>query len=277
MIASDCALIAYECIPHQVLEQDAVAMIGRLGLSATDASSGYSVFNSLITVVINMLLKESVTQMTKWERRDTQTEFETSLFAKLSLAYIFNAVIIPLAVGIGISLRVTRGAWPVTQSWYEGGGVVQVAVPLIVSNGLITVLQVVQPAILLSRHVLARCVVSQAKMNELWEPPEMLLGELYASSLNLLRFPSGRSMQVLTTAPPSPHRYASSLKTVGLCLVYAPLWPWAYLLTTIALLFNYGCTKVGVAYWYKKPPMVSEVLCPSSISEDMLIASLSAC
>ena len=183
MIASDCALIAYECIPHQVLEQDAVAMIGRLGLSATDASSGYSVFNSLITVVINMLLKESVTQMTKWERRDTQTEFETSLFAKLSLAYIFNAVIIPLAVGIGISLRVTRGAWPVTQSWYEGGGVVQVAVPLIVSNGLITVLQVVQPAILLSRHVLARCVVSQAKMNELWEPPEMLLGELYASSL----------------------------------------------------------------------------------------------
>ena len=249
MIASECALIAYECIPHQVLEQDAVAMIGRLGLSATDASSGYSVFNSLITVVINMLLKESVTQMTKWERRDTQTEFETSLFAKLSLAYIFNAVIIPLAVGIGISLRVTRGAWPVTQSWYEGGGVVQVAVPLIVSNGLITVLQVVQPAILLSRHVLARCVVSQAKMNELWEPPEMLLGELYASSL----------------------------KTVGLCLVYAPLWPWAYLLTTIALLFNYGCTKVGVAYWYKKPPMVSEVLCPSSISEGMLIASLSAC
>jgi len=69
-------------------------------------------------------------------------------------------------------------------------------------------------------------------MNELWEPPEMLLGELYASSL----------------------------KTVGLCLVYAPLWPWAYPLTTIALLFNYGCTKVGVAYWYKKPPMVSEEL-----------------
>ncbi|KOO31436.1 hypothetical protein Ctob_006002 [Chrysochromulina tobinii] len=212
--ATICLLvIAFAClVGAQVLEQDAVALVGRLGLSATDASSGYAVFNSLITVAINMLLKESVMHMTKWERRDTQTEFETSLFAKLSLAYIFNSVIIPLAVGIGISLRVTRGAWPVTQSWYEGGGVVQVAVPLIVSNGLITVLQ--------------------AKMNELWEPPEMLLGELYASSL----------------------------KTVGLCLVYAPLWPWAYPLTTIALLFNYGCTKVGVAYWYKKPPMVSEEL-----------------
>ena len=149
--ATICLLvIAFAClVGAQVLEQDAVALVGRLGLSATDASSGYAVFNSLITVAINMLLKESVTQMTKWERRDTQTEFETSLFAKLSLAYIFNSVIIPLAVGIGISLRVTRGAWPVTQSWYEGGGVVQVAVPLIVSNGLITVLQVVQPAILL--------------------------------------------------------------------------------------------------------------------------------
>jgi hypothetical protein len=152
--ATICLLvIAFAClVGAQVLEQDAVALVGRLGLSATDASSGYAVFNSLITVAINMLLKESVTHMTKWERRDTQTEFETSLFAKLSLAYIFNSVIIPLAVGIGISLRVTRGAWPVTQSWYEGGGVVQVAVPLIVSNGLITVLQVVQPAVLLPLH-----------------------------------------------------------------------------------------------------------------------------
>ena len=36
------------------------------------------------------------------------------------------------------------------------------------------------------------------------------------------------------------------------------MWPLAYPLTALALLFNYACTKCAVAYWYKKPPMVSE-------------------
>ena len=65
----------------------------------------------------------------------------------------------------------------------------------------------VQPLHLFYRFVLARFVVSQQKLNELWDPPPMLLGDLYASCL----------------------------KTVALCLIYAPLWPMAYLLTALAI------------------------------------------
>ena len=52
--------------------------------------------------------------------------------------------------------------------------------------------------------------------------------------------------------------YAASLKTVALCLLYAPLWPGAYLLSALALALNFVCTKFAVAKWWRKPPMVSE-------------------
>ena len=85
--------------------------------------------------------------------------------------------------------------------------------------------------------------------------------------------------------------YASSLKSVALCLLYAPLWPAAYLLTAVllprrpqlpnladcwlmsslsvrsiprvvtwqgALMLNFIATKFAVAKWWARPPMVSE-------------------
>lgn len=81
---------------------------------------------------------------------------------------------------------------------------------------------------LIKRYVLAPFVVSQQRLNELFAPPDMLLGELYAANL----------------------------KTVALCLLYAPLWPLAYLLTAVALGITFLATKYAVSKWYKKPPQV---------------------
>lgn len=195
-----------------------------------------SLFASLVTTAINFALKAGITTMTTWEARDTQTDFETSIFNKLSLAYVFNSVVLPFAVGVVFSLRATDNQHPVNQSWYEAGGVVNQAIFLMISNALVAeVLKVIQPATLVQRYVLSRWAVSQPKLNNLWAPPDMLLGELYAANL----------------------------KTVALCLIYAPLWPWAYLLTAVALALSYWCTKFAVAYWYKKPPMVSEEMMSS--------------
>jgi len=205
-----------------------VVLVG-MGVAQSENPSLYmSLVASLVTVVFNMALKWAITAMTDTEGLDTVTEYETSLFGKLSLAYIFNSVLIPIGVGSYFSARVSGVA--VTQAWFEPGGVVNQAVFLIVTNGLVCVLQVLQPWELFKRFVLARSVVSQHKLNQLWEPPPMLLGELYASCL----------------------------KTVALCLIYAPLWPMAYLLTALALLFSYACTKFAVGFWYRKPPMVTE-------------------
>ena len=52
--------------------------------------------------------------------------------------------------------------------------------------------------------------------------------------------------------------YANSLKSVALCLLYAPLWPAAYVLTAVALMLNFLATKFAVSKWWAKPPMVSE-------------------
>ena len=64
--------------------------------------------------------------------------------------------------------------------------------------------------------------------------------------LNLLRFPSGRSMQVLTTAPPSPHRYGRAApRHVSTCCARG----WAFLLCP-----SPGRRPRGVATWSSKQP-----------------------
>jgi hypothetical protein len=188
-----------------------------------------SLLAALIPTVINLVLKLVLTRMTRAEGHDTETEYETSLFGKLSLAYTFNTAIIPLAVGAIFSWTVSGS--PVNQSWYESGGVVDEAIFLMITNAIVTdLLKIVQPLALLRRYAWSPFVVSQERLNQLWAPPPMLLGELYAASL----------------------------RTVALCLLYAPLWPFAYLLTACAMAVTFWCTKFAVSKWYRRPPMMSE-------------------
>ena len=74
-----------------------------------------------------------------WVRKEglnTSTEYESAIFSKLSLAYVFNSCVTPLAVGAFFSYRTSGRA--VTQSWYETGGVTNQAVFLILSNAIFT-------------------------------------------------------------------------------------------------------------------------------------------
>ena len=156
-------------------------------------TTALSAISSLVTIGINYALRYIVSALSAREGHDTQTEYERALFTKLSLAYVMNTVIIPLLVGIVTSSVVTGN--PVDQSWYESGGVVNQAMVLVVSNFAVTeLLKIVQWYRLFSRYCLARFALSQQRLNQLWEPPPMLLGELYASTI----------------------------KTVALCLVCAP-------------------------------------------------------
>ena len=68
---------------------------------------------------------------------------------------------------------------------------------------------------LVERYWKGRSVASQAKLNSLWKPPPMHIGEMYASSV----------------------------KTIALGLVYGPLYPFLYPLTAFALLLCYVCTR----------------------------------
>ena len=66
---------------------------------------------------------------------------------------------------------------------------------------------------------------SQAKLNQLWLPPRMFIGELYANTL----------------------------KTCSLGLAYGPIYPACYLLTAAALLFSNICTSYSISRWYVDP------------------------
>ena len=68
----------------------------------------------------------------------------------------------------------------VNQSWYEAGGVITQAMFLMLTNAAVTILQVIQPLSPIQRYCFAPFVVSQQKLNQMWEPPGMLLGELCA-------------------------------------------------------------------------------------------------
>ena len=94
-------------------------------------STSISLLTSGITIGINMFLRAFLTKMCQSEGLDTNTEYESSLFRKLALAYVMNSAIIPLLVGL------FRSSGSISQAWYESGGVVQQAMFLMLSNFIV--------------------------------------------------------------------------------------------------------------------------------------------
>lgn len=140
-----------------------------------------------------------------------------------------NTVIIPLIVG-----SYSHG---LSQGWYETGGAIdQAQLLLVTSTASVELSKILQPAVLLRRHVMASPNVpprdyaaSQLRMNALWSPPPMRLGELYA--------------QVV--------------KIVALVLLYAPLYPPFFLLGALAVSASLAGNKFALGRWWGRPPHVS--------------------
>ena len=65
------------------------------------------------------------------------------------------------------------------QAWYESGGPIETALQLLVTGSVFTELyKVVQPFVLFDRIVMKRWATSQLKLNQLYAPPPMMVGEL---------------------------------------------------------------------------------------------------
>lgn len=192
----------------------------------------WTIAASCIVTTFNYLLKELICYISSYEGQDTETDYQRSVFTKLSIAYLMNSVFVPIAVGgyLSISDNNWRG-FPVDQSWYETGGVVAQAFSLMVINAFATdIFKVVQTTPIMLRYLLARCAYSQEKLNSLWEPPRLDIGVFYAGAI----------------------------KTVGLGIIYGPLYPPSYAITSVALIFSYFCTRYGIVHWYRRPPSVDQ-------------------
>lgn len=83
--------------------------------SAQAYKQGLAVTAAAVVTAVNSLLRVAVTHLTVYERRDTRTQFEQSLFVKLSIAYVANQSLLILFVS------------PDPDSWFVDGGVYQQA------------------------------------------------------------------------------------------------------------------------------------------------------
>ena len=197
---------------------------GRLGTWAVWAmGTTLSSLTGLVIVGGNYVIKFYVYAATERERHISKTSFERSLFTKLSVAYLANTVALPFLIGL-----IPHG---VSQSWYEAGGALDEAQVVLVSTVLIgEALKVSQPWSLIKRRVLARRAHSQLRLNALWSPPPMKIGELFADAI----------------------------RTLGLCFMYAPIYPPLYLLASLGLLANLLGNKFALSYWWASPPCVGQ-------------------
>ena len=201
------------------------------GIVAGSAGTGFSflmiVLSSLATALTNFGFKVIITKITHREGRDTTTDHEASLFVKLAVAYVVNSAAIPVLVGVFVSGFVNGEV--IDQSWYERSGVVGQAWLLLMVSSFGKEFPKIFPVvpIIKRRFMVAR---SQAKLNQLWEPARLYIGELYANTLKL----------------------------VSLALVYGPLCPISYLWAFVGLLVCNVCTTFGVSRWYARPPAVDE-------------------
>lgn len=188
-----------------------------------------TVGSSVTIAGFNGLLKVTSLILTQREGQDSQTEYEASFFAKISVAYVVNSAAIPLLIGAIFSWFVSGRM--IDQSWYESGGVLSQAWLLMLINAFAKdMLKVIQPLPRLMRLMIT--ARSQKKLNRVTRPPPMRIGDFYASTL----------------------------KTVALAYAYGPIYPFAYLWSSFAFIICWFCTRYGISVWFRKPPAVNETM-----------------
>jgi len=200
-----------------------IALLKRTGatLAASTYTRGVSLVAAVVVTAVNSFLRIAINQLTVLERHDTKSDYEESYFIKLSLAYVLNQSLLILIVS------------PNPSTWFVEGGVYAQAFYIILANAIVPELfKVVRLDTIFKRYVMGTFVKSQAKLEELWQPPEASLGEFYAGLL----------------------------KTVTLGLLYAPAMPVVWFITTSTIIIKYWSTKYALLRVCRQPPTLDEGL-----------------
>ncbi|KAL1508731.1 hypothetical protein AB1Y20_004826 [Prymnesium parvum] len=208
---------------------------------------------TVVIAVINIILKTVIAKGTLKEGIDTKTDYQRSLFTKLSMALICNTIVVPVAVAVLQSLRVSEGEAFVEQSWFEKGGVIFTAITLVfIDFAAVEPLQVIQPAALIStiKSQFSMFAKSYAAIAKLREPPEMLIGNVYATLVS----------------------------SITLCMIYSPFYPPIFLFSSLCITLGYVCSKFAICKWYRNPPSVDEEMMEQmrSVLEFVLLIHIAA-
>ena len=207
--------------------------------------------NSVVTLISNEALTFIVNKLSRQAGPTSQTGFQRSIFSMLSFLYVINTSMTPFVVASlesFTSRHATVGGMSVLtpskdgddrliyQLWYDQGSIVQQMVINLVVTCLSTCMsQVVSMPSLLKRFVLARTATSQHKLNQLWMPPPMKVGQ----------------------------RQAKLYKAMSLVLIYAPMYPPMYLLAALYLVPSFLATRFGISHWFAQPSRMDQTVSES--------------
>jgi hypothetical protein len=209
-------------------------------LSEVEASlieQGVTQAKGLLIKPITALLSWMAVSLTRYERRYTRTDYEQSLFFKFGLIIVLNEGLLSMIAGYG--RRVTAGEWDgelpkpnppyQTFGWYaDEDSVMASQLTTVVASALVILAQLLQPDMLINRYIRARWVRTQEKLDQLWAPPQLSLGDYYAT-LTMI---------------------------VALGILYGPPMPIVYLLTAMLLFLLYHANKFLLLRVYDRPPML---------------------
>ena len=181
-----------------------------------------------VTVGFNFLFKRMAVSVSKREGHDTRTLEEAAIFHKLSFSFLFNSVLVPVVLGGFITLRSSGRA--IDPTWFEQGGVVAQAFVLMIFNCITDLSRVFDPSAYLRHHLVFPFeAYSQAKAERIMSPPKFHIGLHYA--------------------------FASKIFALG--LVFGPIFPFAFLITSIGLAFRWLSAKLDLKYKSKRPVSVN--------------------
>ena len=231
------------------LEGDAGDFVERNALRMEIVFLGLA--NSVVTLITNEALTIIVNRLSRKAGPTSQTGFQRSIFSMLSFLYVINTSMTPFVVASLESFttgHATVGGMSVFgpskdgddrliyQLWYDQGSIVQQMVLNLVVTCLSTCMsQVVSMPSLLKRFVLARTATSQHKLNQLWMPPPMKVGQ----------------------------RQAKLYKAMSLVLIYAPMYPPMYLLAALYLIPSFLATRFGISHWFAQPSRMDQTVSES--------------
>ena len=182
--------------------------------------------SALTLIILNTLIRTTVYAMAQHECKHTRTLKEKTVFYKMSFAYTTNSVLLLMLV-----------YYEQAADWGKPGLVLNQALLLLCSdlalNSIVARLTNGMGYWPLYRWYGRRVAVSQARLQEYYRPPTLLLGEMYASVV----------------------------RTYGLCMYYGPMQPLCYWLGACTMLANYLCSKYALVHYCRVPPRMSDELC----------------
>ena len=182
--------------------------------------------SAVTLIILNTLIRTTVYAMAQHECKHTRTLKEKTVFYKMSFAYTTNSALLLMLV-----------YYDEAADWGKPGLVLNQALLLLCSdlalNSIVSRLTNGMGYWPLYRWYGRRVAVSQARLQEYYRPPTLLLGEMYASVV----------------------------RTYALCMYYGPMQPLCYWLGACTMLANYLCSKYALLHYCRVPPRMSDELC----------------